>query len=590
MISQKRKQPGSSTAAASQKRARFAAGISEPSASSRAANGNGTANSAGDDNDGDLDLDEQDRKRTQQGRKGRVVTEGYDSDESAQLAEDDEDIEDDDDEEDAAKNGGDDDDDMFAMDDGDDADGEGKPNKKKKKGDRFLKSSEIEGQEFGETTKVGDEDVADVLSDEDERDLDLELEEENDDDEDHDSLEDDYNGRAERTPSPSLGGPSDKPVQDEDPEAKRRREARRAKAKKGMGHKLDSFNMRAEFQSGRFDEDGNYVANSTDPHAQHDSWLDGNYSRKKIRAARDAQKKREEEASARHKASRSASGESKGGVGGTGAVTEVECTVALLDFMDRGESVLETLQRLGKTAQPHAADQKTKSLPSGSVRKGGKYAGKGDAKRRALALDTETAEPTSEADDQPKEMDVDPTTNDSATKTIESDPSVGTAANCSASKSSEAHPSIVALEQYTALSSELMSTFGHINIYDETYESILRLLRRKGAVPADWDPAAKREQVKEPGPSTAQSGSTVATDQQDLRQFTYRWAPAYLAATQGANAAPDVETYGPFPVADLRSWAASGYFGAPGQCERILLKGHSEDGEGRWKSWSDCGL
>ncbi|KAK0526573.1 hypothetical protein OC834_004760 [Tilletia horrida] len=616
MISQKRKQPGASTADASKKRARFAAGVPQAGASGGSGSGstrNGGGKASAGNADGDLDLDEQDRKRTQQGRKGRVVTEGYDSDESAELAVDDEDVEseDDEDEDDGAGKGAgkddDDDDDMFAA-AGEDDDGGGggdgaAKKKKKKKGDRFLKSSEIEGQEFGGTTKVGDGDQDEALSDEEDedRDFDLELEDDEDGegngDGDGDSLEDDYNARAERTPSPAAGDGADG-EDDGDEASKRRREARRAKAKKGMGHKLDSFNMRAEMQSGRFDEDGNYVANSADPHAQHDSWLEGNYSRKKIRAAREAQQKREQEAEAREKLARA--GGSKGGVGGTGAVTEVECTVAMLELMERGESVLETLQRLGKEAKIHtgAADGKGKAALS---RKAGKYAGKGDAKRRAMALDSEQAEHTSKAD---TEMDVDPSPSesDAASKANGDDASASASALAGRRAQQQQHPSIVALEQYTALSSELMSNFGHINIYDETYEGILRALRRKGAVPAEWDPAAKRAQQHQPQPQAPTAPSAPPPPQppapvqappppstNDTRLFIYRWAPAYLAATQGANAAPDVETYGPFPATDLRGWAASGYFGAPGQCERILLKESGGGGE-RWRSWADCGL
>ncbi|KAL9939283.1 hypothetical protein V8E36_002096 [Tilletia maclaganii] len=604
MISQKRKQPGN-TPAASQKRARFAAGVSagaQAAASSKSAGGTGSAGAAA--IDGDLDLDEQDRKRTQQGRKGRVVTEGYDSDESAEIAEDDEDIEDaadvdEDDDADGVPKDSDDDEDMFAAggdDSGDESKGNGKGKSKAKgkgkRGTGFLKSSQIEGQEFGETTRVGDGDEAEALSDEDDEDRDFDLELEDDDPgsadgDDDDDLEDDYNARAERTPSPLDGQPDD----ETDAAKQERRAARKAKAKKGMGHKLDSFNMRAEMQSGRFDEDGNYQANSADPHAQHDAWLSGNYSRKKIRAARDAQKKRDEEAQSREKETRS--GGSRGGIGGTGAVTEVECAAAMLDFMDRGESVLETLQRLGKEAKQHSqGDSK-----AGKARKTAKYAGKGEAKRRALALDSESADglPATEG------MDVDsappkaPDPDEEATMASSKAPSIKAPA-------AEKHPSVIAVETFTALSSELMSNFGQINIYDETYEGILRALKRKGAVPAEWDPAAKRQALQkgEAPASTPSASIPIAAplpapqppSQPDNRAFIYRWAPAYLAATQGANAAPDVETYGPFPVADLRGWAASGYFGAPGQCERILLKeaGPGTGQTGRWQSWKDSGL
>ncbi|KAK0555363.1 hypothetical protein OC846_001203 [Tilletia horrida] len=607
MISQKRKQAGANAAQASQKRARHAAGLS--SATSQAQDGPG-------DIDGDLDLDEQDRKRTQQGRKGRVVTEGYDSDESAEIAGDSDDNEDDADEDaddgKAAKD--EDDDDIFALGD-EDEEGRKAKSKKKPKEERFLKPSQIEGQEFEGKTKVGDEDAEDFLSDEEDEDRDFDLELEDDDEEGADEPDDDednYQARAERTPPPD-GAEDGEDNPDEETQNRRRARAaeRKAKSKRGMGHKLDEFNMRAEFQTGRFDEDGTYVANSADPHAQHDSWLEGNYSRKKIRAAREAQRKREQELEAKEKAKRSV-GSSRdlevegdaGGIGGTGAVTEAECTIAMVKFMHRGESVLETLQRLGKAAKVEAKAKSTSLMASAVNEKHGpgagshgKYAGKGDAKKRALALDEE-ADPgagSSTTASKSDSMDVDPIPASGEQPTAAEIQQRERKAKAAMSQKSHA---VVALEQFTALSSEIMSTYGQIHIYDETYESILRVLKRKRVVPNDFDPASSSDPPRETAPVPSIAPTPVAAAPPDPRHFIYRWAPAYLAATQGANASPDIETYGPFPASSLREWAVSGYFGAPGQCERILLKpvstgsdaNGSGAGAGRWQTWSEAGL
>lgn len=166
-------------------------------------------------------------------RKGRVNTEGYDSDSS-------------DDGEGVVNSrkpgaGGaaeDEEEDMFAM-------GE-KEEKKveeggKKKEKEFLRLGDIEGQEFG--------DRSDGESSEEEEDVDPE---------------------------------------DED-DAERRKKA-------GMGFELSAFNMREEMEEGKFSSDGMYVR-TFDPHAVHDRWMEGMDEReiKKARKLHKAQEKMQKE-------------------------------------------------------------------------------------------------------------------------------------------------------------------------------------------------------------------------------------------------------------------------------------------------------
>lgn len=458
--------------------------------------------------EGDLDLDEQDRKRSQQGRRGRVVTDGYDSEDS-------EDDEDGDGMDGAGQGKGkvagvDEDDDMFDI--KDDAGGEGKEgtggkeSKKsagKGKETRFLELGEIEGQEFG-----GGE------SDEEDRDKELELEDSGPDS--------DVDG--EQTPPTSPGGTV---------------QPRKTKRdKKGMGHKMDAFNMKAEMESGRFDEEGNYLANAKDPHAEHDGWLAGVYSRKGIRAAREAHEKREREERERLKARDSA------------VLPEADAKKRLVEILERGESVLEALQRLGAQAKKHksAAEKSKKSYRA----------------KRSPEKDKSKAASSSEM-----------------------------AVDEAAAPTGPPHPTIAALEELTTLSSTLMSHYGQINVYDETYESLLRAVRPAGVVTDDWDPATTRKSVssrEEPqaGPSNgeASNGLSAPPASPDPRRFQYKWAPAYLAATAAAAGRapePDTQIFGPFDADELRSWGASGYFGESG--ERILLR--IEGGEG-WQGWSDA--
>lgn len=109
------------------------------------------------------------------------------------------------------------------------------------------------------------------------------------------------------------------------------------------------------------------------------------------------------------------------------------------------------------------------------------------------------------------------------------------------------------VETVTHLASVLMSRFGQLDVYDETYESLLAAVHKSGLVRQTFDPAARFDAPAE--------------------TWEYKWAPAYLAATAreaGTSVAPDVEVFGPFSHSDLTAWAQEGYFGP--QHERILLR------------------
>ena len=166
-------------------------------------------------------------------RKGRVKTDGYESDSS-------------DDGEgvvlsrrsgvDGAAN--DEDEDMFA------AEPKEKDTKieagEKKKSEEFLRLGDIEGQEFGRGS--ADDDADDSSGD-------------------------------------------DEEPEDED-DAERRNKA-------GMGYEISSFNMREEMEEGKFSADGMYVRNF-DPHVLHDRWMDG-LGEREIKLAR-KRKRRQEKA------------------------------------------------------------------------------------------------------------------------------------------------------------------------------------------------------------------------------------------------------------------------------------------------------
>lgn len=109
-----------------------------------------------------------------------------------------------------------------------------------------------------------------------------------------------------------------------------------AGAKKRHAPLLDAFNMSTEQEEGRFDESGNYVRKAADPDAIYDSWLDG-LSKKDIRKAKEAAEKREAERKEKDRMDDS--------------VLTSDILKTIIVHLERGETILEALARLGKGIQ-----------------------------------------------------------------------------------------------------------------------------------------------------------------------------------------------------------------------------------------------
>ena len=109
-----------------------------------------------------------------------------------------------------------------------------------------------------------------------------------------------------------------------------------AGGKKQHAPKLDAFNMKTEQEEGRFDAQGNYVRKAADPDAVHDSWLEG-VSKKDMKKAKEAADRRDEERRQKRMED--------------DAVLTSEILKALIPYLERGETVLEALARLGKGKQ-----------------------------------------------------------------------------------------------------------------------------------------------------------------------------------------------------------------------------------------------
>ncbi|KUL84776.1 hypothetical protein ZTR_07277 [Talaromyces verruculosus] len=215
--------------------------------------------------------------------------------------------------------GGGDDDDMFADDVEEQVDeemDEDEAYRKSKKNVRFLKDEEIEGQvkrsRGGRAVHV---DLANPVETQDALDVESESESEVDEEE---------RARVDEGMDEEVG----------------------AGGKKTHAPLIDAFNMRNEQEEGRFDESGNFVRKAVDPDAIHDTWLEG-LSKKDIRRAKEAADKRENERRERDKQNDS--------------IITADLLRTLITHMQRGETVLEALARLGKGLRKKPKWQKNKN-------------------------------------------------------------------------------------------------------------------------------------------------------------------------------------------------------------------------------------
>lgn len=222
----------------------------------------------------------------------------------------------------------------------------------------------------------------------------------------------------------SAGEDDVKSVSESEPEDEDDR-IRRSKA--GMGYEFTKFNMKEEMEEGKFAEDGTYVR-SFDQHVIHDRWLEG-VDETEMKKARRAKRRAERIERERIREEERLSGASEQ------AQTSME--IELVTIMRPGETILETLARLGK-------DKKKK-----------RESGTGATKKKRKPHE-------------PVQADSNIT---SATAPLPSD-----------------------IDRITAISSELLPSFPEI--YSTTYEAILRSVRRSGIVPEDWVPPKPKFQYK----------------------------------------------------------------------------------------------
>jgi len=339
--------------------------------------------------------------------------------------------------------------------------------------------------------------------------------------------------------------------------------------------------MKEELSEGRFSSDGTYTANSKDPLASHDVWLDG-LSKRSIRAAREAkdridQRQRDKERD-----------ESKS----DDQLTQLrdDCMIGLVALVRPGETVAGALSRLGTA--------KKRAEAAAAAAADGAGEGKGKAASSSGGGGGNDA------------MDLDDGAPNPSTSTSTSSTSPSSAPSRYASR----------INRLTHYASTLLSQHGELEVYDHSHEHLVETLKGEGAVRRDWVPpvdpdlaqdereagaAAQRERdererarderaaamgrsrvvIARPSAAAASSSSNGAgagagAGAAGEPLFWYRWKEA--SAGQSAE-----QEYGPYDRKTLATWVAGGFFGDKEDAGRIVLRREGEHGAAEWKSWKD---
>ncbi|KAJ1672283.1 hypothetical protein GGF38_000161 [Coemansia sp. RSA 25] len=180
---------------------------------------------------------------------------------------------------------------------------------------------------------------------------------------------------------------------------------------------IEAFNMKEDFEEGKFDASGNFVWNKQDPHAYQDEWLN-DVSESAIALARES-KARQSNGSLYTQTDK----EEKR----WDAASDDDIVVEILNILRPRETVLTALARIG------GPKQKSRN----------KWANKKGKAKKSSAADEEAPDGGKEAE---RKRDI---------------------------------------EHLTVLADQAMVR-GMVNIYDDTYEQLVRQMRVAGRIPDDW--------------------------------------------------------------------------------------------------------
>ncbi|KAI1160068.1 hypothetical protein F5B18DRAFT_543870 [Nemania serpens] len=266
-----------------------------------------------------------------------------------------------------------------------------------------------------------------------------------------------------------------------------------AGGRKRHAPKIEAFNLKQEDEEGRFDEAGNFVRKAVDPDAVHDRWLEG-LSKKDMRRAAEAHERREAEQRQRRREEDS-------------ALTS-DLLRSLIAYLERGETALEALARLGR------AQNKTKA----------KKVPKWKQKNKKQQQQVEKA-----ADS----MDVD---EDNTNK------GKGKGKGKEKEKEPEDPEQLRVKEAIDAITDAADKLLGRDrpDIYDRERERLIREFVRE--TDEEWVEPVPRERERAAEPD---DGETAA------KMWEYRW-------TDGRDGA---DRQGPFDGTMMKAWQDAGYFG-----------------------------
>ncbi|KAJ9108888.1 hypothetical protein QFC21_000209 [Naganishia friedmannii] len=269
---------------------------------------------------------------------------------------------------------------------------------------------------------------------------------------------------------------------DYDSEEEARKQAEAQGLDGPMGFQMTGFNMKTELGEGKMTADGEtFVMNDADPNEQYDKWLDG-VDRDAMKKARKAHREQERvQRERQEKEENDLSGEARSG-------KERGIMREMVELLERGETVLEGLQRLGKEMH-----KKSKAVESSSGFKKKSWIER-QRERKAL-LQGETGD----------DMQVDSTHTNPA----------------------EPHHQSPFAHLNDLVSS--LTSLGHLDVYSMTREAMQRMAPPDAPVPA---------------PSTSQNPSRPITDglqvgrsvqsthpvPADTSAFEYRFSKKYLSS------------------------------------------------------------
>ncbi|KAG0082727.1 hypothetical protein BGZ93_004261 [Podila epicladia] len=122
------------------------------------------------------------------------------------------------------------------------------------------------------------------------------------------------------------------------------------------------------------------------------------------------------------------------------------------------------------------------------------------------------------------------------------------------------------IEKLTDLCDKMMA-LGHFDIYEQTYEQVVRQLRRAGLIADDWVVGTP---VRKPG-----EVDLSMLDDDPLLSSSASWEYKWANPPEGQ---PADEVYGPFSGAEMKSWTEQGFF-SQGILVRMVGDNTFEPGE-----------